>query len=300
VSQIAENRTELLATLHEGMYASRSFDRIAVALQRQGAISGFAEARGQEAAQIGVAAAISPDEMIFPSYRHAGVALWRGISPAELLRFYRRQALCTWDWRKHGFAAYTVPVASQLSHACGWALGRQRAGQAGLTAVFFGDGAFSQGEAHEALNYAAVLNAPVLYICENNGWAVSLPTERQTKAARLSDRALGYGMRGSTVDGNDALAVHTAASEAADYVRAQSAPYLLECTTYRLAPHTTADDDKRYRQQLPADGPTRDPLDVLADQSPGGRTDDRWRAIEESVDRRLAKAVDRFLDEIQG
>src|SRR5262249_25941050 len=125
----------------------------------------------------------------------------------DLLRFHRRQALCTWDWRRHGFAPYTVPVGSQLAHACGWALGQrwQRTGR--IAVVFYGDGASSQGEVHEALNYASVFDAPVLFVCENNGWAISMPVERQTRAARLSDRALGYGMHGVTLDGGDAVAI---------------------------------------------------------------------------------------------
>lgn len=286
--------------IYAAMYRSRRFDSVAVALQRQGAISGYAEARGQEATQIGVAATLQPEDMIFPSYRHAGVGMWRGVSPLQFLRLHRRLALSTWDWRAHRFAIYTTPVASQLSHAVGWARARKLDGHDDeVCVVYFGDGASSQGEAHEAMNYAGVLDVPVVFVCENNGWALSVPFERQTRAASIAARGPGYGMRSASTDGNSLESVLECAAEAVAYARSESKPVLLELRTYRLAPHTTADDPKRYRAEPVAiPDPLAQTRRTLVDAAADG--EHQVSAIERQVDEELDRCVTQFLGEVEG
>src|SRR4051794_5280356 len=182
--------------LYRGLYRARQFDQIIVALQRQGAVSGYAQALGQEAAQVGAMSALEPSDMVFPSYRQPAAALYRGVTPREILLYHSRQSSCPWDWRRVRFGPYAIPVGSQLAHATGWALAEQRRGTGAVTLVFFGDGSTSQGEVHEAMNLAGVYQAPVVFLCENNGWAISMPFARQTRSAAIYVRALGYGING--------------------------------------------------------------------------------------------------------
>lgn len=235
------------ARLLEAMLRARQFDEHAVALQRQGVVAGYGQASGQEAAQIGAVWAMRDDDMVFPSYRQPGVALHRGVSVRDMLRFYSRHELCTWDWRARRFAPYAVPVGSQLAHAVGWAMADRSRGDDRVTLVYFGDGSASQGEVHEAMNMGGVFRAPVVFLCENNGWAISTPSARQTAASTLYVRAEGYGFRGVRVDGNDVLAVLNAVADAVTAARAGLGPTLIEAVTYRIGGHTTADDPSLYR-----------------------------------------------------
>jgi pyruvate dehydrogenase E1 component alpha subunit len=289
---------------YTGMYQSRRFDAIAVALARQGGISGYAEARGQEGGQIGAAAAIDSRDMIFPSFRQAGVALFRGVPARAILRFHRRLELCNWDWREHRFALYTIPVGSQLAHATGWGLAKKWQGEDAVALTYFGDGASSQGEVHEAMNYAGTFKAPVVFVCENNGWAISMPFERQTAAESIASRAAGYGFEGVRIDSNDVLAIAAATQDAIAKARAGGGPTLIEAVSYRLGAHTTHDDPTLYRDSDEAKARAEhDPiagLRTIAEDRFGKAFGDRLTEAENGVDAALDKVVEEFLDETKG
>jgi TPP-dependent pyruvate/acetoin dehydrogenase alpha subunit len=257
-----QNRPALARGILTAMHRARRFDEVAVALQRQGAISGYGQAIGQEAVQVGAAWALRADEMIFPSYRQTGAALLRGIPLLDLLTYYARLDPCPWDWRGQRFAPWSVPLGSQLAHAVGWAMAEQRNGQKRATLVFFGDGASSQGETHEAMNFAGVARVPVIFLCENNGWAISTPFAKQTRASSLFVRAQGYGMPGYQVDGTDVLEVLDTVTTAREVALASSGPVFIEAMCYRVGGHTTSDDPSLYRtEQDDAIWALRDPID---------------------------------------
>ena len=222
----------------------------AVALQRQGELGLWASLLGQEAAQIGSARALEPQDMAFPSYREHGVAWCRGVRPRDLLAMFRGVTNGGWDPYEHNFHLYTIVIGSQTLHATGYAMGVQRDGALGEdgTAVitYFGDGATSQGDTNEAFNYAAVNNAPVVVFCQNNQWAISEPNDRQSKAP-IYQRAAGFGFPGIRVDGNDVFACLAVTRKALQHAREGQGPTLIEAFTYRMGAHTTSDDPTRYR-----------------------------------------------------
>lgn len=229
------------------MVLARRLDEECLALQRQGELTVYPPHRGQEAAQVGSAFALGPEDFVFPSFRELAAALVRGVDPVEYLEYHRG----TWhggpyDPMATRFAPICVPVATQLCHAVGWALGARLDGLRACALAYFGDGASSEGDFHEACNLAAVWRAPVVFVCQNNRWAISVPVEAQT-AGEIWRRAEGYGFPGLRVDGNDVLAVYAATREAVERARAGEGPTLLEAMTYRLGPHSTADDPTRYR-----------------------------------------------------
>jgi pyruvate dehydrogenase E1 component alpha subunit len=202
---------------------------------------------GQEAAQVGSAFALEESDWIFPSYRELGAAVVRGVDLVEYLHFYR----ATWhggtyDANAHRFGMVSVPVGSQILHAVGYAMGAKLDGIALATLVYFGDGATSEGDFHEGCNFAAVFRAPVVFLCQNNQWAISVPVSAQT-AAPIWKKAEAYGFPGVRVDGNDVLAVYQVTREAAIRAREDGIPTLIEAVTYRIGPHSTADDASRYR-----------------------------------------------------
>src|SRR5262245_23330790 len=235
--------------LYRLMALTRALDQEATALQRQGELAVYPQLVGQEAAQVGSAAALGPDDWIFPSYRELGAALVRGIDMVEYLAFYRATWHGgMWDPMRHRFAMVSVPVASQLLHAVGYAMGAQLDGRRECALVCFGDGATSQGDFHEACNFAGVFRAPVVFFCQNNQWAISVPLAKQT-AAPIHRKADAYGFPGVRVDGNDVRAVYDAVREAADRARDGGGPTLIEALTYRMAAHSTADDASRYQPE---------------------------------------------------
>jgi 2-oxoisovalerate dehydrogenase E1 component alpha subunit len=238
-----EDLRELLRLL----ILARRADLEATALQRQGELAVYPPMLGQEAAQVGSAFALQRDDFVFPSYREMAVALVRGVDLVDYLRFHR----ATWhggtfDAREHGFGHISVPVGSQTLHAVGWAMGRKMDGANECTVVYFGDGATSEGDVHEAWNFAAVFKAPVVFFCQNNQWAISVPLAQQT-VGEIWRKAGGYGFPGVRVDGNDVLAVYQVTKEATERARTEGTPTLIEALTYRLGPHSTADDASRYQ-----------------------------------------------------
>ncbi|HZA60975.1 MAG TPA: pyruvate dehydrogenase (acetyl-transferring) E1 component subunit alpha [Actinomycetota bacterium] len=240
-------KDEDLRQLFRYMVLARNVDLECTALQRQGELAVYPPAIGQEAAQIGSAYALGERDMVYPSYREVGVAISRGLDMVEYMKFHRG----TWhggvnDPVGSGFGMFSVPVGSQPLHGTGHALGTKLDGKDVVTITYFGDGATSQGDVHEAMNVAGVFGAPIVFFCQNNHWAISVPLEKQT-AGQIYRKAEGYGFPGVRVDGNDVLAVYRVTREAVERARAEHQPTLIEAVTYRIGPHSTADDATRYR-----------------------------------------------------
>jgi 2-oxoisovalerate dehydrogenase E1 component alpha subunit len=239
-----------LKALYRDLVLVRRIDFEAIALQRQGELGIWASLLGQEAAQIGSARALEPADMAFPTYREHGVAWCRGLDPTKLLELFRGVSHGGWDPRAHNFHLYTIVIGSQTLHATGYAMGIQRDGAVGeggeAVIAYFGDGATSQGDVNEAFIWASVLNAPIVFFCQNNQWAISEPLERQSRVP-LYLRAHGFGFPGVRVDGNDVLACLAVTRKAMQAAREGQGPTMIEAFTYRMGAHTTTDDPTRYR-----------------------------------------------------
>ncbi len=245
-----EISTEEIKGLYRDLVLVRRIDFEAIALQRQGELGIWASLLGQEAAQVGSGRALEPRDMAFPTYREHGVAWCRGLDPAKLLELYRGVSHGGWDPKAHNFHLYTIVIGSQTLHATGYAMGIQRDGAVGedgeAVIAYFGDGATSQGDVNEAFIFASVTNAPVVFFCQNNQWAISEPLERQSRVP-LYRRAHGFGFPGVRVDGNDVLACLAVTRKALQAAREGQGPTLIEAYTYRMGAHTTTDDPTRYR-----------------------------------------------------
>ncbi|MFD3452226.1 pyruvate dehydrogenase (acetyl-transferring) E1 component subunit alpha [Streptomyces sp. NPDC058691] len=237
---------EELRGLYRDMVLTRRFDAEATALQRQGELGLWASLLGQEAAQIGSGRATRQDDYVFPTYREHGVAWCRGVDPVNLLGMFRGVNHGGWDPNENNFHLYTIVIGSQTLHATGYAMGITKDGADSAVIAYFGDGASSQGDVAEAFTFSAVYNAPVVFFCQNNQWAISEPTEKQTRVP-LYQRAAGYGFPGVRVDGNDVLAVLAVTRAALEHARSGQGPMLVEAFTYRMGAHTTSDDPTRYR-----------------------------------------------------
>ena len=267
---------ERLRGFYADMAAIRRFDQEATALQRQGQLALWVPLTGQEAAQIGSGRASQPQDYIFPTYREHGVALTRNVDLAELLKQFRGVSNGGWNPKDTNFHLYTLVLAAQTPHAVGYAMGIQRdqrlaaaqgvdgsAEPKAAVMVYFGDGASSEGDVHESMVFASSYNAPVVFFCQNNHWAISVPTAVQTRIP-LSNRAKGYGFPGIRVDGNDVVAVHAVTEWALEHARQGNGPVLIEAFTYRVGAHTTADDPTKYRESSEeALWREKDPLDRL-------------------------------------
>ncbi|PWI41164.1 pyruvate dehydrogenase (acetyl-transferring) E1 component subunit alpha [Streptomyces sp. ICBB 8177] len=237
---------EELRGLYRDMVLTRRFDAEAITLQRQGELGLWASLLGQEAAQIGSGRATRPDDYVFPTYREHGVAWTRGVDPLNLLGMFRGVNNGGWDPSTNNFQLYTIVIGSQTLHATGYAMGVAKDGADSAVIAYFGDGASSQGDVAEAFTFSAVYNAPVVFFCQNNQWAISEPTEKQTRVP-LYQRAAGFGFPGVRVDGNDVLAVLAVTRAALERARSGEGPMLVEAFTYRMGAHTTSDDASRYR-----------------------------------------------------
>src|SRR6201993_882798 len=236
-----------LLALYRGMVLTRAFDLKAVSLQRTGRLGTYAVSLGQEAVAVGIASAMRAEDVLLPSYRDNGTLLWRGTKMEEILLFWggdERGSLSSGP--AHDFP-YCIPVASQAPHAAGVAYAFKLRKEPRVAVCLFGDGATSKGDVWEAMNFAGVHKLPVVFVANNNQWAISVPQRLQTAAQTLAQRAIAAGFVGEQVDGNDAIAVHAAAAEAIAYARAGKGPRLIEAVTYRLGDHTTSDDAARYR-----------------------------------------------------
>ena len=278
-----EISAEEVRDLYRDLVLVRRVDVEATALQRQGELGIWASLLGQEAAQVGSGRAMQPGDMAFPSYREHGVAWCRGVDPILLLGLYRGTDLGGWDPKEHNFNIYSIVIGSQTLHATGYAMGIQRDGSEDAVIAYFGDGASSQGDVNEAFVWASVFNAPLVFFCQNNQWAISEPIEKQSRIP-LYQRALGFGFPGVRVDGNDVLACLAVTRAALDAARTGQGPTFIEAYTYRMGAHTTSDDPTRYRLASELEmWRLRDPIErVKAYLSRSGQAD---AAFFEAIDR---------------
>lgn len=237
---------QTLRNLYEDMLIVRRIDSEATALQRQGQLALWPPLLGQEASQIGSVRALEHDDFIFPTYRENGVAYCRGASMGSVLGVWRGVSNSGWDPYEVNMATPQIIIGSQTLHATGYAMGLVLDGKESLSLAYFGDGATSQGDVHEAMVFAASFQAPVIFFCQNNHWAISEPVGLQSHVP-LAGRAPGYGIPSLQVDGNDVLAVLAATRWAAHRARTGGGPSFIEAVTYRMGAHTTADDPTRYR-----------------------------------------------------
>ncbi|WP_407079965.1 pyruvate dehydrogenase (acetyl-transferring) E1 component subunit alpha [Arthrobacter zhaoxinii] len=235
-----------LQELYIDMAVIRRIDTEATALQRQGELGLWPPLLGQEAAQIGSVRSLRSSDFVFPSYRENGVAYCRGVEPGDLMKVWRGNAGAGWDPYQVNMAPTQVIIGAQALHAAGYAMGITRDGTDDAVISYFGDGATSQGDVNEAMVFAASFNSPVVFFCTNNQWAISEPVTLQAQVP-IANRAPGFGIPSIRVDGNDVLAVMAATREALDRARSGNGPTFIEAVTYRMGPHTTADDPTRYR-----------------------------------------------------
>jgi len=239
--------TATLVSLYRGMVLTRAFDLKAVSLQRTGRLGTYAVSLGQEAVSVGIASAMRREDVVLPSYRDNGTLLWRGTKMEEILLFWggdERGSLSSGP--PHDFP-YCIPVASQAPHAAGVAYAFKYKKEPRVAVCLFGDGATSKGDVWEAMNFAGVHKLPVVFVANNNQWAISVPLKLQTASETLAQKAIAAGFAGEQVDGNDVIAMRASAEEALAQARAGGGPRLIEAMTYRLSDHTTADDAARYR-----------------------------------------------------
>ncbi len=252
-------------SLYRDMVLTRSLDQQAYNLQRQGELALWLSCLGQEAAQVGSIRAARDSDHVFPSYREHGAALCRGITPGEILSQWRVVTHGGWDPNQYRFHINSLVLSTQTLHAVGYALGVKADHSDEVVLAYLGDGSTSQGDANEAFNWAAVTNAPVVFICQNNQWAISTPTTSQSRRP-LHERAAAFGLDSVMVDGNNVLEVYAATKAAVDRVRSGGPPAFVEAMTYRMAGHSTSDDPGRYRQDAEvAAWRKRDPIEKLHD-----------------------------------
>ena len=293
---------ELLLKLYRAMLLGRRFDERMLRLQRQGRIGTFAPIRGQEASQLGPVAAMRESDWLVPAFRESAAEIYRGRSMEGYLLYYG-------GYNQGGHVPegcnnlpVTIPVATQTLHAVGLGYAIKYRRRDDVALVFLGDGATSEGDFHEALNFAGVFQTPTVFVCQNNQWAISLPRSKQSRSKTLAQKALAYGVPGIQVDGNDLLATYAAAKEAIDRARSGGGPTLIENVTYRLEVHSTSDDPKRYRtDEEVQQWQKRDPLPrfqkYLIDK--GLLTDEKVQALEEEIQNEIKSAVERTEEQMK-
>ncbi|MGW7272378.1 pyruvate dehydrogenase (acetyl-transferring) E1 component subunit alpha [Streptomyces sp. NPDC054864] len=238
---------ELLERLYAQLVRGRRYNTQATALTKQGRLAVYPSSTGQEACEVAAALVLQEQDWLFPSYRDTLAAVARGLDPVQALTLLRGDWHTGYDPREYRIAPLCTPLATQLPHAVGLAHAARLKGDDVVALAMVGDGGTSEGDFHEALNFAAVWQAPVVFLVQNNGFAISVPLDKQTAAPSLAHKAVGYGMPGRLVDGNDAAAVHEVLSEAVSRARSGGGPTLVEAVTYRMDAHTNADDATRYR-----------------------------------------------------
>jgi pyruvate dehydrogenase E1 component alpha subunit len=287
-----------LVTLYRSMVLAREADGRMLKMQRQGRLGTFPPCTGQEAAVCGAALAMGEQDWLVGSYRELGARLMRGEPLDATLQYYNGYEEGSAQCMENRILPTQVILGSQVPHAVGLAYAaRYRGEQETAVVAFFGDGASSQGDVHEAMNFAGVWQVPVVFICQNNGWAISVPRSTQSRAETIAQRAFGYGFSGVQVDGNDALAVYRATSEALARARAGEGPTLIEAITYRLMMHTTADDPKKYRsEEEERTWWKRDPIPRLRSymERRGIWDEDREQGLAGQVKNEVGEAVQRL------
>jgi 2-oxoisovalerate dehydrogenase E1 component alpha subunit len=282
----AELDPALLRALYGQLVRGRRYNRQATALTKQGRLAVYPSSTGQEACEIAAALALGPRDWLFPSYRDTLAVVARGVDPVEALTLLRGDWHTGYDPRIHRVAPLSTPLATQLPHAVGLARAARLSGDAVAALAMVGDGGTSEGDFHEALNFAAVWHAPVVFLVQNNGFAISVPLAKQTAAPTFAHKAVGYGMPGRLVDGNDVAAVHQVLTEAMNHARDGGGPTLVEAVTYRIDAHTNADDATRYRDDAEVTAwRAHDPIELLErEMTARGLLDDdgRRRAADEA------------------
>lgn len=233
--------------MYELMLLARTFDQRALALQREGRLGTYPPILGQEAAQVGSALAIKPADWVFPSFRETGVHLSLGYPIPQIFQYWSGDERGQLTPDHLNIFPFCVSVGTHIPHAVGAAMAARYRRDPVAVVAYFGDGATSKGDFHEGFNMAGAFRLPVVFICQNNQWAISVPVKEQTAAASLAQKAIAYGFEGIQVDGNDVFAVYSATRNALEKARSGGGPTFIECLTYRVADHTTADDAGRYR-----------------------------------------------------
>lgn len=251
-----------LLALHRDLVLARRVDTQALNLSRQGRLGAYPTALGQEAVEVGAARALAEQDWLFPTYRETMAVVVRGVDPLDVLRANQAASSYDHDFATHRIASLVVPLATQAVHATGFAMAARMRSDPLAVLTFLGDGAASEGDAHEAMNFAGVFGAPVVFLVVNNQWAISTPVARQSHAPTLAHRAIGYGMPGTCVDGNDVLAVYAVVRRAMERARTGGGPSVVEAITYRMEAHTASDDPTRYRSDAEVDRwRARDPIE---------------------------------------
>lgn len=286
---------ELLLRIHRMMLLGRRFDERMLKLQRMGRIGTFAPVKGQEASQLGIVAAINEQDWMVPSFRETTASLWRGTPMENILLVYAGYYQGNEIPEGSTDMLVSVPVGTQPLHAVGISYGIKYQGKDNVAVTFFGDGATSEGDFHEAMNFSGVFETPTIFVCQNNQWAISIPRQNQTKSETIAQKAVAYGIPGLQVDGNDILAVYAAAQEAVERARSGGGPTLIENVTYRLSVHTTADDPTKYRDEEEVrEWEKKDPLPRFQNylKGKGFLTDEDIENLEEDVKLEIQSAVD--------
>lgn len=274
--QILDERGNSVNSLHKSlsisdikkmyrfMVLAKVFDQKMLALQRQGRLGTFASIRGQEASNVGIGYAMGKDDWLFPSFRENGTSLVLGLPMENILLYYGGDERGMKIPEKINHFPIAVPVSTQTLHAVGFAWSQKLQKKKGSVVTVFGDGATSKGDFHEAMNFAGVFSLPIVFVCQNNQYAISLPREKQSKSETLAQKALAYGFEGIQVDGNDVFAVYQAVKESLEKARKGKGPTMIECLTYRISDHTTSDDQAKYRDQREVEEwKKKDPIDRL-------------------------------------
>jgi pyruvate dehydrogenase E1 component alpha subunit len=293
---------ELLVKLYRTMVTARRLDARMLDLQREGRLGTFAPVKGQEASQVGAIATLGEGDWMIPSFRETAAALWRGQPMHSILLYYGGNPQGNESLEGTHNLPAAIPVATQVVQAAGIGYGIKYRGRDEVAMVFFGDGATSEGDFYEALNFAGVFQTPVVFLCQNNQWAISLPRSEQTRSKTLAQKAIAAGVPGIQVDGNDVLAVYAAAQEAVERARNGEGPTMIECVTYRLSLHTTADDPTRYRDEEEVkQWEQRDPIPrferYLVEK--GLLSEDQIASIAAEVDDEIEDAVERYEEQRQ-
>ncbi|NIL58441.1 pyruvate dehydrogenase (acetyl-transferring) E1 component subunit alpha [Salinispora arenicola] len=289
-----EPPVEALVELYRRMVIGRRFDLQATALTKQGRLAVYPSARGQEACQVGAVLALRDDDWVFPTYRESMALTARGIDPVEVLTLLRGDWHCGYDPVLRRSAPQCTPLATQCVHAAGLAYGEAYQGRETVALTFIGDGATSEGDFHEGVNFAAVFKAPVVYFVQNNRYAISVPLSRQTAAPSLAYKGVGYGVPSEQVDGNDPVAVLAVLTRAVAHARAGHGPFLVEAHTYRMEPHTNADDATRYRDA--------DEVAVWQDRDPVARLETYLRArraLDDTIVARVAGQAEEYAADLR-
>ncbi len=293
---------EILLKLYRAMILGRKFDERMLNLQRQGRIGTFPPISGQEAAHLGTAAVLELSDWFVPAFRETAAEIWRGRSLESVITYYNGFGEGGYIPPDRNDLPVSIPVGSQILHAVGlaWAAKYRKTDRVAM--VYFGDGGTSQGDFHEGLNFAGVFQVPAIFICQNNQWAISMPRSKQTRSKTIAQKALAYGIPGIQVDGNDILAAYAASKEAVDRARSGGGPTLIECVTYRLTVHTTADDPRRYRTEEEVERwKKRDPIirfqKYLVDK--GLLSEEKIDGIESAVLDEIQAAVDKAEDQMK-